>query len=207
MKITDELTNATTTLQRRFRTLCAVALAGLVLSGCSATDTPAIDMCQKIVNNLLGESVSSWEKTERVESDRELLVEVAYTTSQKTDGEATCTFRTENGEYRSSPNLVMLDGQKVGAGDLMAAAMKSSGKIFKETAEETVEQTKELAGDAKELAGEASEKAAELAEDARELAGEASERAAQIAEQAGEKAREAALEATKAVQETLEKKE
>lgn len=193
----------------------SVMLSSAALVACSPSDTPYIDMCQKVTGNLVG-SVNEWNEPSKSESNKSLYVTVAYATSGGDSGSAICQYEEgDNGAYVTSPRAVSLNGQDVPQKQVMVATLKSTKSTFKETANETKEQATELAADASEKAAELAEKAEEIAGDATvkatELAGKAQEKATELAGQAGEladvakeKAREAALEATKAVQQKLE---
>lgn len=188
-----------------------LALAGVLalgLSACSQSETPFVDMCQKIAGNLVTGSISNWDSVEKFSGEDNLKVVLAW--SGDADGTATCTFDAEGNEkYQASPGTVVLNGEKVPFRQLLAAAAKSSGKIIGDAAEQTAENTKKLASEAseraEELADTAKERATELAGQASETASELAGKAREVAGEVGDKAREAALDATKAVQQKLEK--
>jgi hypothetical protein len=196
--------------------LYSTILATTSLVACSPSDTPYIDMCQKVTGNLV-DSVSEWSESSKSESNNSLFVTVAYATSGGDNGTATCKYEEgDNGNYVTSPRSVSLNGRDVSQKSVMVATLKSTKATFKESAEETKAQATELAGEASEKAAELAVKAEEMAGDARvkatELAGKAQEKASELAGQASdiadiakEKAREAALDASKAVQDKLEK--
>lgn len=224
MKASDTPRVSTLTGASQLRALGMAAIAAITLQACSQSDTPYVDMCQKITGNLAG-SVESWDKVEKNERSDFLVVDLAY--SGASSGNANCKFIAGTDGYKHSPYEVILNGQKVPFKKLLAAAAKSSGETIAEEASTVRENTEQMAADASEkateLAGKAGETASELAGQAREAAGVAKEKATELAGQAGEtagalsdkakevagdlgdKAREAALDATKAVQQKLEK--
>lgn len=188
------------------KTVLYCAIASVTLFGCS--ETPYIDMCQKVTGNLVG-SVSEWSDSSKSEEGDALFVKVAYATAGGNSGNATCKYiESASGGYVTSPHAVSVNGQDVPQKQVMVATLKSTKTSFQEAAEETKEQTTKLASEASEkateLAGEASEKASELAGKAQDKASELAGQAANMAETAKEKAREAALDATKTVQDKLE---
>jgi len=197
-----------------FRTAIA-ATTLLTLGACSQSETPFIDMCQRIAGNLANDTVENWAEAKKSKDDFGLNVTVGYTTASGNSGNAVCSFAAQGDNFDASPNKVLFNGEKVGFRDLMAASAKASGKIVKDTAKETGERATKLAGEAQEKAGELADQARDLAADAKvrgsELADQAGEKAQEltakakeIAGEAGDKAREAALDATKALQEKLE---
>jgi hypothetical protein len=208
-----------TTLRREPRAVRCHFVTGLLaatlLAGCSQSETPYVDMCQRIAGNLSTGAISNWDKVEKITSEENLRVVLAW--SGDATGDATCTFEAEGSDkYAASPNAVVMNGEKVPFRKLLAAAAKSSGNIIGDAAEETAENTKklaseateragELAEEAREVAGTAKERASELADQASQTAGELADKARDVAGEVGDKAREAALDATKAVQQKLEK--
>jgi len=185
------------------------------LIGCSPSDTPYIDMCQKVTGNLVG-SISEWNEPNKSESDNSLFVTVGYATSGGDAGSATCKYEEGSSGYVTTPRSVSLNGQDVPQKQVIVATLKSSKASIKEAAQETKQQATELAAEASEKAGELADKAEVIAGDtkaiAAELAGKAQGKASELADQASElagaakeKARETALEASKAVQQKLEK--
>ena len=199
-----------------FGLVAAGAMSLCLATACSQSDTPFVDMCQKITGNLVSAgSISNWDKVEKVSHKKNLQVSLVWSGSSA--GTANCTFdAAKSGGYDGSPREVILNGETVPFKKLVAAAAKSSGKIISDSAKETAENTKklageasekatELAGQAAEVAGTAKERATELAGQASETAGELAGKAREVASEVGDKAREAALDATKAVQEKLEK--
>jgi hypothetical protein len=188
------------------KTVLFCAIASVTLVACS--ETPYIDMCQKVTGNLVG-SVSEWSDSSKSEQGDALFVKVAYATAGGNSGNATCKYiESSSGGYVTSPHAVSVNGQDVPQKQVMVATLKSTKTSFQEAAVETKEQTTKLASEASEkateLAGEATEKASELAGKAQEKASELAGQAASMAETAKEKAREAALDATKTVQDKLE---
>ncbi len=195
--------------------LFSIILSSTAIVACSPSDTPYIDMCQKVTGNLV-ESISEWSEPNKSESDGSLFVTVAYSTSGGDSGSAVCKYvEGDNGNYVTSPSAVSLNGRDVEQKKVMVATLKSTKATFKESAEETKEQATELASEASEKAAELAVKAEEMAGDAKvkatELAGKAQEKATELAGQAAdiadvakEKARQAALEASKSVQQKLE---
>ncbi len=195
--------------------ITAGLLALTLLGGCSQSDTPYVDMCQRIAGNLSSGAISNWDKVEKVTNKENLQVVLAW--SGEVNGSATCNFEADGyDEYITSPNAVVMNGEKVPFRKLLAASAKSTGNMIGDSAEETAENTRklaedateragELAGQAREVAGTAKERAAELADQASQTAGELADKARDVAGDVGDKAREAALDATKAVQQKLEK--
>jgi len=207
------------------------SLAGL-LAACSPSDTPLIDMCQKITQNLVG-AVSEWQP-KKTEGKEFMTVELAYTTQGGESGSAVCMHPPgRTGGFRPAPETMKLNGFDVSTEDLISASMDATKQAVSESAEITKEKTAKLANDASDkareiadqaqvMAEEAKVQAGELAVKAEALAGEAKVKAAELAEQAKvkaadlasqaselsaiakEKARVAALEATKSVQDKLE---
>jgi len=195
--------------------LLSLILSSTSLVACSPSDTPYIDMCQKVTGNLIG-SISEWSESKKSESDDSLFVTVGYSTPAGDSGSAICKYEEgDNGNYVTSPRAVSLNGRDVAQKQVMLATLKSTKATFKEAADETKEQATELAAEAsdkaaelavkaEEIAGDATVKATELAGKAQEKATELAGQASEIAEVAKEKARQAALEASKAVQQKLE---
>lgn len=210
-----------------------VMLGSIALAGCSPTDTPLIDMCQKITQNLVG-SVGEWKEPKKTETKVLMTVEVAYTTEGGESGSAICQYPpSRSGGFRTSPKTMTLNGFDVSSKDLISASLSATGQAVKETASATGEKAGQLADDAsvkareladkaqvmaeeakvqagelavkaESLAGEAKVKATELAEQAKIKAGELASQASDLGAVAKEKARAAALEATNAVQKKLE---
>lgn len=204
--------------------LALVAAAAAVVTACSPSGNPQLDMCKKITSNIIiGDA--EFGEIQETKGKLEMKMVLPYT-SDGQSSEAVCTFAadTVEGTYQTSPKAMTIDGMQIGTKDLMKASLASSKIVLKETADETKKQAAAAAEDAKvmaneakdkatELAGEAKVKAAELTEEAKikadEMAtkikeSEALEKAKLMADEAKEKAKAAIVEGAKNVQQKLE---
>ena len=158
----------------------------LLLNACTISDAPFVGMCQKITEQLVGDSNIDWQNEEKT-AGSDMRVDLAFSSGGQ-DQSVTCLYKSksdkedsyntmnENERYKKSPYHVVLNGQKVSDALTLKAALAATRDL-------TIEST----GIAKEMAEEFSSDAASA------IAG------------ATETAREAVLKAAVKVQEKLQK--
>lgn len=158
---------------RRYWLLSVVIPAFVLLSSCSRSPEGLfVDNCKRITANLVGGDVSWTEAKETEHSGKEILVNISYTAGGNA-GTSSCQFAyeeaaddLEEGEYETSPTVVLLNGQQVGQMDLLRASRDALVKDAKAAAEQVEEVAGQAADAARDVAHEAAGKARELAHDA-----------------------------------------
>jgi len=134
--------------------------------GCTNTDDPQLAMCQAVAKQLTSNSIASWEKIEQNDRGRNRSVQIAYSTIDDQSGSISCNYPIlEDGSVKTAPNEVALNGQTVGTKELLTAGTKASAELLKGTAANTVDRTRELAGEAGEIASDVADKARDVAVD------------------------------------------
>ena len=182
----------------------AFALAGsIVIGGCSSSENPRLELCQKIATNLAG-SVASWDSTDVKESGNQMTVTGSYTLGSGGSGNVACKYQRDKSNkdatdapFETSPYQVSLNGERVPTAQVVKAGFAASKEQLGEVAAETKKQSAELAK-------QANQKAGEIAVKTEELASEAGEKLEDAAKEFGDKARKATVEAAEKVQEALQ---
>ncbi len=135
---------------------------GMLVSACTNTDDPQLAMCQAVAKQLTGNTIAEWGQINQNDTARLRTIAIAYEGADNSKGVIDCTYPIDlQGVVDTAPKTVVLNGQKVGTGELLSAGMKASGQLLKGTAANTVAKSKELAEDAREAASDVAEKALE----------------------------------------------
>ncbi|MEE9321094.1 MAG: hypothetical protein V3U76_11655 [Granulosicoccus sp.] len=150
------------------RAIKLLLIPGIALAagGCTNTDDPQLAMCQAVAKQLTSNSIASWEKIDQSDRSRNRLVQIAYSTADDQSGSIDCIFPIlDDGSVKTSPNKVALNGQSVGTKELLTAGVKASAELLKGTAANTVERSRELAGEAGKMVNDVAGKARDAAVD------------------------------------------
>ena len=130
--------------------LVAAAFASALVAGCGPDD-PQLAMCQELANKLVG-NVAGWERTEQNDGGRSRDIDIDYSTTADTSGSISCRYPLdrETRKVATAPDQVILNGRRLSTGELFSAGTKATGKVLADTADETADRTRELAGEAGE---------------------------------------------------------
>jgi hypothetical protein len=157
----------------RYWLLPVVIPATMLLISCSRSPEGLfIDNCKRITANLVGGEVSWTDAKQTEDSGEEMLVNISYTAGGKS-GASSCQFTyqeaqedVEDGEYETSPSIVLLNGQQVSQMDLLKASRDAVVKDIKESTKQIDEMAGRAADAAKDVAQDAAGKARDIAHDA-----------------------------------------
>jgi len=189
----------------KYRTIFAVsgfAMSLSLLGGCSSSEQLHLKSCQEITHNLLGGGKISWGKHSRQQDEHELRIDLAFSTAEGQQGQASCRFGLEPDDddsgyvprgFRHVPEQVSINGKPVSQQRLVRATLEVTGQTIANNASAAMEKSREVADKA---AGQV-----------REFSREASRKLAGKGEALGEKAREAVSKAAGKLQDVLKKPE
>lgn len=112
-----------------------------VLSACNTSATPFIDSCKLMVASITGNQNISWENSKKNTTDSDMLKIELFFSGQSPNQTAVCLYPTENidndekmneGQYRGSPTVVTINGQRVGDEGIVKATLEATKRLGKQ---------------------------------------------------------------------------